>query len=107
MVLPLHPLGETAEVGEGTHEWRYEIPAGYGAVRELTMDTPMKEVMEDQPIWSAIVQVFATYYPAMPFGAAGSHMGSLSLNEVLERVPNVSEEVAQDLHKALTAGQGD
>ena len=48
------------------------------------MDTPMKEVMEDQAIWSAIVQVFATYYPAMPFGAAGSHMGSLSLNQVLQ-----------------------
>ena len=101
VVLPLHPNNLTVEVGPGQHQWSYPAPAGYGEAPQLTMDTPMDSLAQNRGVWRAVAQAFETYLPQVPLESALPHMGTLSLNEVLERVPDESPELSAALARAL------
>ena len=101
VVAPLHAEGATYEIGAGTYGWRYPAPPGYGEAVALTMDTPIKVLMDDPEVWPAVVEVFRTYFPGVPLDAAGSHLAAMPLSAVVGRLPGAGPELEQALLSAL------
>ena len=106
VVLPLHPDAQTVEVESGDREWRYALPTGFGSRQTFTLDTPMKEILEDASVWDAVAQVFQAHYPSMPIGAVSSHIGDIPLRAAIERLSNPSPTLEAELVEALTRPQG-
>ncbi|MGD8193250.1 glycoside hydrolase family 78 protein [Herbiconiux sp. P18] len=103
VVLPLHPDGRVeTEVGGGTHSWRYTLPAGYGDAIVYSMDTPMKEIMKNDALWAAVLDVMRVYFPGVPLEAAGAQMAEMPLSAVVLRLPGASADLERDLRAALS-----
>ncbi|MFJ8927410.1 family 78 glycoside hydrolase catalytic domain [Streptomyces sp. NPDC102364] len=100
--LPLHPEGFTEEVGGGRHTWRYPAPAGYGEAVRLTLDSPVKAVMEDTETWARVREVLVTAYPDMPIDAAGTHLDEAPLSVLVEHFAGSKDELRDTLAAALT-----
>lgn len=88
-----------AEVGAGTHAWRYPLPAGFGASTVLTMDSPVNEALRND----AIRDVMRKHFPGVPLEAAGAHLGDTPLRAVVERLrgAGAAEDLRTDLEDAL------
>jgi alpha-L-rhamnosidase len=104
VVLPFNPENRVTTVGEGAHSWRYPAPADYGAEVVVTMDTPIREVAKNPPVWQAVSDVLQRYFPGLPLDASGPG-AVMSLNVVLQHVPGVSDELRRDLEEALTGAE--
>ncbi|MET0885551.1 MAG: alpha-L-rhamnosidase C-terminal domain-containing protein, partial [Mycetocola sp.] len=105
VVLPLHPVGLTVDVGPGEHTWIYPAPEGYGDATHHTMDTTLKALAEDRAIWPAIESAFTTFLPEVPLASALPHMEGLSLTALIERLPEHLPEFEAALHDALDAAR--
>lgn len=104
VVLPLHPDGLTVEVGPGAHEWHYALPPGWGDAVVLTLDSTMREIVQDEPVWAAVRAVLGAYFPGVPIDAAGAHLADVPLAAVVSRLPGAADEFRRDLELALAAG---
>lgn len=102
-VVPPFSAGDAFTAGAGEHAWKYPVPAGYGAVAALTMDSPIRELAKDAVVWEAVSGVLQRYFPGLPLDANAPQAAALSLNVVLQHVPGVSEELESDLKSALSA----
>jgi len=103
VILPLHPEGLREQIGAGDHQWVYDLPAGYGARPEYTMDTPLRPMVEDPPVWKALTEVFAKHFPGVPIDGNAPEAAVMSLNMILGYIPGVSDELVADLHAVLAA----
>ncbi|MEV0366838.1 glycoside hydrolase family 78 protein [Nocardia fusca] len=100
VVLPADPGGRVLAVGAGRHHWEYRMPV---ATREVvhTMDTPLRVLAEDTRIWRALTEVFAEHFPGIPIDGKAPEAAAISLNILLEYVPQASEGLRADLEAAL------
>ncbi|WP_210481109.1 glycoside hydrolase family 78 protein [Naasia sp. SYSU D00948] len=103
VVLPLHPEAARVEVAHGTHSWRYELPAGYGAIQGLTMDSSIRQIAADKTIWRTVAETLDRYFPGIPLDASAPEAAAMSLKVVLENLPGVPPELEQQLRDALVA----
>lgn len=103
VVFPLHPEGAGAEVGAGTHTWRYALPAGYGVRPEHTMDTPLATIAGDPATWQAVGEVFGKHVPGIPLDGIAAEAADLSIDAVLQLIPGVPTGLEEELRSALAA----
>jgi alpha-L-rhamnosidase len=103
VVLPFHPENATHDVGAGNHFWRYPAPRDYGETAALSMDSLIRDVAKNADVWKAVVDVLQRYFPGLPIEPSGLG-ATMSLNQLLQHVPGVSSELADDLEKALATG---
>jgi alpha-L-rhamnosidase len=106
VVLPLHPEAATADVGEGRHAWRYELPAGYGVRAQHTMDTPIKLIAEDAAAWHEIMQVLQRHLPGIPIDATAPEAAVITLDALVKLVPGAPVGLDRELRNALGVEAG-
>ncbi|VXB52629.1 Alpha-L-rhamnosidase [Arthrobacter sp. 9V] len=102
VVLPFHPHEGELTVDEGRHSWRYPAPSEYGALTEVTMDSPIRDLAKNEATWQAVMTVLQRYFPGIPLDASAPEAAAMSLNILLEHVPGVSTELENDLKNALS-----
>lgn len=102
--LPLHPDGSIVEVGPGDHSWSYPLPDGYGEPKVHTLETPLREITADPPVWAAVLDVLKSRLPGVPIEAAGHEMAEQSLSTVLQYFTNADERFERELVEALGGG---
>lgn len=101
VVLPMHPDGETHRVGPGDHVWRYALPQGYGDRLELTLDSSMKDIIDDDQVWERVAGVLQRHYPSMPIASVSAHIGDIPLRAAIERLPYPTPTLQDELIQAL------
>ena len=103
VVLPLHPDALVEEVGSGAHSWRYPAPDGYGQKVEFGLDTLFKDVMSDDVVWPAVIEVLKRHLPGMPIEAAGAHLSEAPVRHIVAQLPGGGEQIEEELLAALSA----
>ncbi len=98
VVLPFHPESLTAEVGAGTHSWRYGIPAEELAAP--TMDTPIADLAKHPAIWDTLLALLAQHFPGIPIDIEGNPLAaSMSLNQMIPMMPINTTAFEADVRK--------
>lgn len=105
MVLPADPDGREVPVGAGEHSWEYALPAATTATGH-TMDTPLRTLADDKPVWRALSAVFAEHFPGIPIDGKAPEAAAISLNTLLGYVPQASARLRADLEAALDPRPG-
>ncbi|MFD4407776.1 glycoside hydrolase family 78 protein [Nocardia sp. NPDC058499] len=100
VVLPADPAGRVLTVAAGRHHWEYELPVTR-ANPVHTMDTPLRVLADDLRVWRTLTEVFAEHLPGIPIEGKAPEAAALSLNTLLEYVPQASERFRADLEDAL------
>lgn len=100
VVLPADPAGRVLTVGGGRHHWQYQMPVA-GTDPAHTMDTPLRVLADDTGVWRALTEVFAEHLPGIPIEGKAPEAAAISLNTLLEYVPQASERFRADLEAAL------
>ncbi|WP_105566754.1 glycoside hydrolase family 78 protein [Microbacterium halophytorum] len=101
ITLPFGSGNPAITVGEGAHSWRCPAPAGYGADARLTMDSPIRDLAQDDRLWQAASDVLQRYFPGLPLDPSAPEAAALSLNGMLQLVPGASDDLERDLIGAL------
>jgi alpha-L-rhamnosidase len=99
VALPLHPEGETHEVGAGEHRWSYDVPAPTRG--SFGLDSTLKEIADDAAAWRAFFDAFSLHFPGVPLDGTAPEAASLTVSAMLEYVPGASDELRDDLASAL------
>lgn len=105
VILPLHPDDLIEYVGAGPHSWQYPAPQGYGISALLGLDTLVKEIMEDEAAWVAVVDVLKQHMPGVPIEAAGAHLAGAPLRAIIQQFPSGGEALEADLLTALAGAR--
>ncbi|MBP2266328.1 alpha-L-rhamnosidase [Pseudarthrobacter sp. PvP004] len=101
VILPLHPEGQIAEIGPGTHSWSYQLPQGYNDRAAYSLDTTFGVLAEDADAWGSFAETFASFFPGVPLDANNPEAKNISIRDMLSMIPMSPAGFTEAIEKVL------